>query len=286
MIDPGTSLREARRRLAQRLAEAGIAEAELDARLIVRHAAGVDPALPGTAADLALDAAAARALEADARRRLAREPIARILGAREFHGLAVGLNGACLVPRDDTEAVVEAALAQVSPVWSGSMLDLGTGPGTILLALAAELPAARGLGIDLSEEALAAARANAEALGLADRLSFRAGDWTAGLDGRFGLIVSNPPYIPTADCAGLAPEVRDHDPRLALDGGSDGLDAYRTILGDAPRLLAPGGVVVLELGIGQAHPVAAIGRAAGLVIRALRSDLSGIPRALVLAAAG
>jgi release factor glutamine methyltransferase len=286
LIAAGIPLREARRRLAELLSKAGIAEADLDARLLVRHASGCDPAHPGAEADQLLDAGAAEALVLLANRRLAREPVARILGIREFHGLALQLNAACLVPRDDTEAVVGAALRELPRERASHVLDLGTGPGTILLALAAERPRATGLGIDLSEDALSSARANAAALGLGDRVRFQAGRWTAGLDGPFDVIVSNPPYIPSADCDGLDREVRDYDPRLALDGGVDGLDAYRAILGDVGRLLAPGGTVVLELGIGQAYSVAAIARAAGLRLKALVSDLAGIPRAMVLIAAG
>jgi release factor glutamine methyltransferase len=282
LIEAGTPLREARKRLARAFAEAGIAEADLDARLIVRHASGVDPAHPGMASEALLDAASAGRLAGFASRRLAREPVARILGTGEFHGLPLALNAACLIPRDDTEAVVAAALDAIPPDRASRVLDLGTGPGTILLAVLAERPLAQGLGVDLSVEALAAARANAEALGLEGRVAFVAGNWTDGLDGPFDLIVSNPPYISSADCERLDPEVRDHDPRLALDGGAEGLDAYRAILGDIGRLLAPGGTAVLELGIGQAHPVAAIARGAGLAIRALHSDLAGIPRALVL----
>ncbi len=282
MIEPGIPLREARRRLAKAFAEAGIAEADLDARLIVRHACGVDPAHPGAAADVLLDTATAGRLAGFAKRRLAREPVARILGEREFHGLGLALNAACLIPRDDTEAVVAAALDAIPRHRESRILDLGTGPGTILLAILTERPMARGFGIDASDEALCAARANAAKLGVAARATFATGNWTEGLEGPFDLIVSNPPYIPTGVCERLSPEVRDHDPRLALDGGAEGLDAYRVILGDASRLLVPGGAVVLELGIGQAHPVAAIARDAGLAVRALRSDLAGIPRALVL----
>lgn len=285
MIETGISAREARKRLARALSEAGIAESDLDARLLVRHASGLDPAHPGAESERELDAASSETLVQIARRRLAREPIARILGRREFHGLDLVLNADCLVPRDDTEAVVDAALAEIPRDRRTLLLDIGTGPATILLALLAERPLASGVGTDISEEALASARANVSALGCSTRVQLQCRNWTAGLDGRFDLIVSNPPYIPSADCDGLDPEVRLHDPRRALDGGPDGLDAYRAILADAPRLIAPGGAVVLELGIGQAHAVAAIGRAAGLSIKALRSDLAGIPRALVLAAA-
>ncbi len=276
-------MREARRRIAEALSDAGIEDADLDARLLVRHVGGCDPAHPGAAAEGLLDAAAAEALDRMAARRLVREPVARILGSGEFHGLPLTLNAACLIPRDDTEAVVEAALGELPRDRASRVLDLGTGPGTILFALAAERPLLDCLGIDVSEEALAAARANAGALGLADRVRLQSGTWTTGLEGAFDLIVSNPPYIPSADCDGLDREVRDHDPRLALDGGTDGLDAYRAILGDARRLLAQDARIVLELGIGQAHPVASIARSHGLSIRRLVSDLAGVPRALVFA---
>ncbi|QCI64592.1 peptide chain release factor N(5)-glutamine methyltransferase [Phreatobacter stygius] len=282
MIRSGISASEARRVLAKAFAAQGLDEAELDARVLVRHATGIDPAVPGTASDAPLDATMTACLEDLARRRLDHEPIARILGHREFHGHDFVLNRACLVPRPDTETVVEAALALISADRPARLLDLGTGPGTILLALLAERPRALGLGLDRSAEALGAARANAAALGLAERADFAESDWGSAAVGLFDLIVSNPPYIPSKTCDLLAPEVRDHDPRLALDGGPDGLDAYRAILGEALRLLAPGGHIVVELGIGQAAEVGAIARRSGLVVCGLKSDLSAIPRALVL----
>ncbi|MBN8940559.1 MAG: peptide chain release factor N(5)-glutamine methyltransferase [Rhizobiales bacterium] len=282
MLGSGASLRDARRSLAKAFARQGLDEAELDARLLVKHATGIDPALPGTASDAVLDGAAALRLEELARRRLAHEPIARILGHREFHGHDFLLNPACLEPRQDTETVVEAALTLMPGDRDLTVLDLGTGPGTILLALLAARPRAGGTGLDRSAEALGAAKANAASLGLAGRVRFVESDWAAAVDGAFDLIVSNPPYIPSATCERLEPEVRDHDPRLALDGGADGLVAYRAILGDVGRLLAPGGHVVLELGFGQAAEVGAIARANGLEVCGLKSDLSAIPRALVL----
>ncbi|MGL4291927.1 MAG: peptide chain release factor N(5)-glutamine methyltransferase [Phreatobacter sp.] len=285
MLGSGSSLRDARRALAKAFAGKGLDEAELDARLLVKHATGVDPALPGTASDTVLDAAVVARLEDLARRRLAHEPIARILGHREFHGHDFLLNAACLEPRQDTETVVEAALALISADRDVRILDLGTGPGTILLALLAARPLATGIGLDRSAQALGAAQANAASLGLASRARFVESDWGSAVDGGFDLIVSNPPYIPSATCEELEPEVRDHDPRLALDGGADGLVAYRAILADVGRLMAPGGHVVLELGFGQAAEVGAIARAHGLAVRALKSDLSAIPRALVLSRA-
>ncbi|WP_439573986.1 peptide chain release factor N(5)-glutamine methyltransferase [Phreatobacter sp.] len=284
MIAAGQTLREARVALSGAFRAAGLDEPEADARALIRHVAGSDSALHGMASDRCLTDEEAGRLSALAARRLGREPVARLTGMRAFYGIDLALNRACLVPRPDTETVVEAALALLPDGLPTRILDLGTGPGTILLAILAERPAATGTGVDLSAEALEAARANAAALGLGARADFRQGNWLKGLAGPFGMIVSNPPYIPAAICEGLDPEVRDHDPRLALDGGTDGLDAYRAILAGVPALLAPGGHLVLELGIGQAAPVALIARDHGLRLAALRSDLAGIPRALVLVA--
>jgi release factor glutamine methyltransferase len=179
--------------------------------------------------------------------------------------------------------VVEAALARLgrrdAPL---SILDLGTGSGCLLVALLHERPAARGLGVDRAPAALRAARANAAANGVGGRAAFAAADWGAPLAARFDLVVSNPPYIPAAEIAGLAPEVRLHDPRLALDGGADGLDAYRAILSGAPALLAPAGLAVLEVGAGQAPAVAGLAEASGLAVEAVVPDLAGHDRAVVL----
>lgn len=281
MIAAGTSLAEARRLAAARLLAAGVDDAALEARLLLKIASGIDVALPTSAATGCLDAGQAGRFDGLLKRRISREPLARITGHGEFHGLDLALNPACLIPRDDTEAIVAAALALLPAAGPARVLDLGVGPGTILLAVLSERPGATGLGVDLSGEALAAAEANAVALGLAGRAAFRPGRWTEGLDGSFDLIVSNPPYIPSAECDHLEPEVALHDPRLALDGGRDGLDAYRAILGDAARLLAPGGHLVVEIGMGQAPDVVGIAAAHGFRLVALRSDLSAIPRALV-----
>lgn len=281
MIAAGTSFAEARRLAAGRLAAAGVDDAALEARLLLKLAAGIDVAVPGAAAGGCMDAAQAGRFDGLLVRRIAREPLARITGHGEFHGLDLTLNPACLIPRDDTEAIVEAALGLLPSGAPARVLDLGVGPGTILLAILSERPAATGMGIDLSGEALAAAEANAAALGLASRATFRPGRWTEGLEGAFDLIVSNPPYIPSAECDHLEPEVALHDPRLALDGGCDGLDAYRAIFADAGRLLAPGGHVVVEIGMGQVPDVVRIAAARGFRLAGLRSDLSAIPRALV-----
>jgi len=284
VILPGTRLPEARRRAAERLAAEGIDDAMLEARLILRMATGIDPALPGRGADGCLDADQAARLGDLLARRLAREPIARLAGHGAFHGLDLTLNAACLIPRGDTEAVVEAALALLPRDAPSRVLDLGVGPGTILLALLSERPAATGLGIDLSGEALAAARANATALGLAGRAAFQTGRWSEGLGGAFDLVVSNPPYIPSADCDGLAPEVARHDPRLALDGGPDGLAAYRAILSVAAQRLTPHGAVLFEVGAGQADDVADMMRKSGLPFTATRTDLGGHQRVVAGAA--
>ena len=216
-------------------------------------------------------------------RRADGEPVARILGRREFWGLPFALAPATLEPRPDTETVVEAALGLVRGAGgAASILDLGTGSGCLLLALLSELPDAAGVGVDRSPAAAAAARRNARSLGLGDRARFVAGDWAEAISGRFDLVVSNPPYIATEHIEALAPEVRRHDPALALDGGADGLDAYRAIVADLPRLLAPSGVAVLELGAGQRDAVAGLARAAGLVVIGSNPDLAGTPRALAL----
>jgi release factor glutamine methyltransferase len=211
-------------------------------------------------------------------------PVARILGWKEFWGLPFKLNADTLVPRPETEIVVEAALATFSAHRSQLLriVDLGTGSGALLLALLAELPNAFGIGTDISLAALECARDNAQALGLAARAAFVACDYGQAIAGGVDLLVANPPYVARGDIAGLAPEVRDFDPPRALDGGPDGLDGYRAIAADAGRLLAPHGVLMVELGRGQAAAVAALFAAAGLAVEPPKHDLSGIARALVV----
>jgi release factor glutamine methyltransferase len=281
----GATIASARRAAAERLAAAGLADASLDARLLLMSICGVDPAHPGSAAQRPLSEDETERFEELVVRRLAREPIARILGTAEFHGLPLAVNADCLIPRSDTEALVEVALDLLPAGEPRRILDLGTGPGTILLALLTERPQATGLGIDLSGQAVAAAEANAANLGLGPRARFQTGSWAEGITETFDLVVSNPPYIPSATCEALEPEVALHDPRRALDGGPDGLDAYRAILAEAPRLLRQAGQVALEIGIGQAPDVTAIARHHGLRLAALRSDLGAVPRALVFTAA-
>lgn len=275
-----------RRALTARFEAAGIDSAALEARILTGAVLGLD--LTGLIAQglqqLGEDDAAR--LDALAQRRLAGEPLARILGTKEFWGLPLKLSADTLVPRADTETVVEAALGVLRA--EGRMreplriADLGTGSGAILLALLTELPAATGVGTDLSAAALDTARANARSAGLAARAQFLVSDYADGLSGPFDLIVSNPPYIRSADIPTLAPEVRDHDPHLALDGGLDGLDAYRRIAPQAAALLADGGLLVLEIGQGQDGAVSRLVTAAGLtVMGSVRADLAGIGRAVV-----
>ncbi|MBB25897.1 MAG: protein-(glutamine-N5) methyltransferase, release factor-specific [Geminicoccus sp.] len=236
--------------------------------------------------DQTIDAASLEALDALLHRRAERhEPLSRILGRREFWGLSLEIDGATLDPRPDTETLVELALdlfngPERSP--PGQVLDLGTGSGALLLALLSEYPAARGLGVDQDSDTLATAARNAARLGLVERARFEGGDWLSGVSGRFDLIVSNPPYIPTGDLAGLDRAVRDFDDPLALDGGADGLAFSARTLREAGRCLAPGGVLILELGIGQVDSVQALGRDSGWRLLSLRDDLAGIPRAMAL----
>jgi release factor glutamine methyltransferase len=220
-------------------------------------------------------------------RRLAGEPVDRILGRRGFWTLDLAVTEATLSPRSDTETIVRAALDHLRVACRLTerlrILDLGTGTGAILLALLSELPDAAGLGVDISDAALEVAVTNAALAELLQRSDWWQGDWAEGLRGPFDLVVSNPPYIPTADIAGLDREVREHDPHLALDGGIDGLDCYRKILPQISQLLAPSGLAVLEIGFGQDEDVAALATASGLSVLEIRPDLGGIPRAVVLA---
>jgi len=285
VTDPGPSIESARRTLAAQLKSAGDDEAELDARILLGAALNLD--LTGIIAQASrkLTPAEAALLAQYARRRIAGEPVARILGQKEFWGLPLQLSPATLVPRPDTETVVELALQLLRAGGeldrSLRIADLGTGSGAILLALLSELPAAKGFGTDISEEALQTAAANAARAGLADRATFIACDYASGLAGLFDLIVSNPPYIRSSDIAGLAAEVANHDPLAALDGGADGLDAYRTLIPQAARLLAPGAVLVVEAGQGQSGLIEALMTAAGLTpATAPKADLAGIPRAV------
>jgi release factor glutamine methyltransferase len=270
----------------QRLRGAAIEAPRLEARRLLAHVLNTseeallrDPRAP-VPADQAQQFAALLA------RRIAHEPFAYLTGRVGFWTLDLEVSPATLIPRADSETLVEAAL-EACPDKGAALhvLDLGTGTGALLLAVLSELPAANGVGVDLKPEAAALAARNAARLGLAGRARFLAGDWAAALAGRFDLVLCNPPYIESAVIAGLMPEVARHEPASALDGGADGLSAYRRIIADLSRLLAPRGVAVLELGAGQQAAVEALAKAAGLTPEACLADLGGIPRALVLRAA-
>lgn len=285
MLFGGQTVEAVRRALTARLRSGGIESAELDARLLTGAVLGLDLTGMIVAATRVLTEGESSRLTQFAQRRLAGEPVARILGEKEFWGLPLRLTPETLVPRPDTEAVVELALEMLRARRPSNcplrIADLGTGSGAILLALLSELMEAQGFGTDISAGALQTATANAAQAGLADRATFIACDYACGLDGPFDLIVSNPPYIRSADIDGLAPEVRNHDPLAALDGGADGLDAYRTLIPLAARLLAPGGALVVEAGQGQSGDIEALMTAAGLTPgTSPKADLAGILRAV------
>ena len=274
----GPLLRHVRRVLEA----AGVAEAALDARLIVEHATGA------TRTDLLLSPGravrpeGARAAAAMLERRLAGEPVFRILGHREFHGLRLALSPGTLEPRPDTEALVDLALPHVRAMASRHgacrILDLGTGTGAVALALLKEEPLATALATDISQDALATAAANADMTGMATRFRTVRSDWFEAVEGRFHLVVSNPPYIASNEVELLAREVREHDPRAALDGGPDGLDAYRAIAAGVERHLEADGMVAVEIGIGQAHAVEAIFARHGFRLAERAEDLGGVLR--------
>ena len=280
----GQSVESARRALVAQLRSAQLDEAELDARILLGAALGLDlTGLMTQAARLLTDGEALR-LAQHAQRRIAGEPVARILGTREFWGLPFRLSEATLVPRPDTETVVERALElfrEQKAIHQPRIADIGTGSGAILLALLHDIPGAFGVGTDLSPNALETARGNAAALGLADRSAFVACSYLAALSGPLDLIVSNPPYIPAGEIPKLSIEVREHDPHLALDGGNDGYDAYRALIPQAAERLAPGGALIVEAGQGQARNIETLMTAAALVVdRPPKADLAGIPRAV------
>jgi release factor glutamine methyltransferase len=284
-LEPGTSVGAARRLLARAFAAQGLEAAPLEARLLVGHALRLDPAGLIAADAAPLTAADCARIAALARRRLKREPVSRILGEKEFFGLTFALSPDVLVPRPETEILVEMALQALGPARRQELriADLGTGSGAILLSVLHARPDASGVGTDRSEAALRVAQRNAARLNLADRATFLACDFASALKPPFNLVVSNPPYVVRMDVPTLEPEVRDHDPHLALDGGPDGLAAYRHIAADAFRLLVPGGHLLVELGVGQAGAVAALFARAGLCQAAPpRVDLCGIARVLDL----
>ncbi|MCP5432890.1 MAG: peptide chain release factor N(5)-glutamine methyltransferase [Alphaproteobacteria bacterium] len=265
-----------------RLAAAGFDTPALEARLLVEAATGLSPERQILDGARPLDGGEAERLASLVERRLAHEPIAHLLGEREFWSMRFAVSPATLVPRPDSETVVTAALSCVADRCAPlRLLDLGTGTGCLLLALLRELPCAEGVGVDIVPAAAALARANAERLGLADRARFLVADWASALAGPFDLVLANPPYVESAALTSLERQVRDHEPGTALDGGPDGLDAYRALLPQVAGLLAAEGRLVVEIGVGQKAAVESLGRCEGLDTRAVHEDFGGRARALV-----
>jgi release factor glutamine methyltransferase len=272
-------LADAIRHAAAILRDAGIDNPRLEARLLLAHVLGVSVAALLRDPHASADPAGYDALIA---RRAAHEPLAYIIGRREFWSLDFAVSRAALIPRPDSETLIEAALAAFARrPPPHRILDLGTGTGCLLLSALHEFQGAFGIGVDRAPGAARLAAANAAALGLSDRAAFLCGDWAAPLDQRFDLVLCNPPYIPTSDIERLMPDVAGHEPHGALDGGADGLAAYRRIVPSLRALLQPKGVAVLELGVGQVAAIAALAEESGLAA-ITRPDLAGIERAIVL----
>lgn len=277
-MQAGALLREA----TARLKAAGVDGPRRDAILLLSDASGIgadrlriEPALEIT------PEAAARFAELVGRR-AAREPVSHILGRREFWSLDFEVSGDVLDPRPDSETLIQAVLDEVPDRQASlRLVDFGTGSGCLLLSLLHELPAAEGLGVDRSPAALAIAQRNAAKLAMAERCAWREANWGDGLHGAFDILISNPPYIESAAIGTLAPEVAEHEPRLALDGGADGLDAYRALMPHLVRLAAPGALIALEIGQGQEKAVAVLLAESGFGGIAGKADLGGITRVVV-----
>ena len=288
VLDPAASLSAVQRQLAKFFAGArsGQGEAMTEARMLLCAALGIDHTVFLRDGDKPIGAQGAEAIErlaCFAARRAKHEPVARILGRREFWGLDLAIGPAVLDPRADTETLVEAVLAAMAQRRDAPLrlLDLGTGSGALLCALLVSFPQAFGIGVDVSKAACRVAAKNLDVLGFSARGMIVCGDWTKALRGGFDIIVSNPPYIAHAEIATLAPDVRDYDPMLALDGGDDGFAAYRALAPALPHLLAPDGIAGFEFGIGQASGVGDLLKAAGLSVMGAKRDLAGIERAIV-----
>ncbi len=286
----GTTLAELLLSARRRLAEAGIEGAMFDARLLVEDLTGTTRTEAITDSDRVIDTDTLSAVDAALTRRISGEPVHRILGYREFRGLRLGLSPETLEPRPDTETLVEAVLPLLAEIGERKgmchLLDLGTGTGAIALALLAATPQARAVGVDISEDALTTAARNARDLGLSERFSAVRSDWFEAISGRFDVIVSNPPYISSAEIETLQKEVRNFDPLRALDGGADGLDAYRTIAAESARHLEADGVVAVEIGSSQKADVTDIFLDAGFLVKTALRDLAGNDRVLLFTGGG
>jgi len=269
--------------IARQLGSAGVDSARLDARLLVGAATGETAAGLIARPDRQLSVREAEQLSTLTARRCAREPIAHILGVREFWSLDIEVSRHVLTPRPDSETIVEAVCTHIAPPTRPlRILDLGTGSGCLLLALLREYPAATGVGVDVSPAAIALAQRNSARLGLGARSAFVVGDWTASIAERFDIVVSNPPYIATDEVSQLAPEVARYEPHAALDGGADGLDAYRALFPNLYDILTPDGTALFEMGAGQDAAICALASACGLVIAGIQADMAGIPRVAIL----
>ena len=285
---PSISFISLHREARDRLAQAGVENAALDARLLVEHFTGTTRTEAIADPEREIGAEASAAVRDAVLRRIAHEPVHRILGRREFYGLDLRLSPATLEPRPDTEALVELCLPFLRERAAAGrgcrILDLGTGTGAIALALLSQIPGATAVGTDISPEALETALCNADINGVKGRFGGLSSNWFEAVNGDFTLIVSNPPYIPTRDIGNLAPEVREHDPARALDGGADGLDAYRRIAAGAKRHLESDGRVAVEIGFDQRQDVSGIFEATGFALEGSAKDLGENQRALMFMA--
>jgi release factor glutamine methyltransferase len=264
------------------LGAAGIEEPHRDARILLAHVLGVDLAGLLRRRSGPVTAGEAERFDQLVKRRAARAPAAVLLGHREFWSLDFLVTSETLIPRPESELIIEAAVGLRPDRKVGRILDLGTGTGCLLLAALTEFPGAWGLGVDRSAAAAMVAQRNAQRLGLSDRGAIMVGGWTDAIAGRFDLLLCNPPYIQAADIADLMPEVALHEPHLALDGGADGLDPYRILFPDLHRILAPGGTALFEFGLGQAAALLDLAGQAALTIIAVPEDLAGHPRVMIM----
>lgn len=284
-LSPDTGRAAAFRALRNAFRAAGLATPDLDARVLVCAALGITAEDLARDPDMAIGLPGAGRIAEMARRRETREPVARIVGRREFFGHDFAVGPATLVPRPDTEILVEAVLEALAADGAGdapvTIADLGTGTGCIVVSLVAALAEATGVGIDLAPEAIEIARGNAATAGVAGRTRFVAGDFSVAAGGDFDVVVSNPPYIESGAISGLDREVAAYDPHLALDGGPDGLDAYRRIVALAPEMLKVQGLLAFEVGLGQAGEVGRLMAEAGFAGIEVRRDLGGVERVVL-----
>lgn len=275
--------KEALRWAVMKLQQERIESASLDARILLEYVLGVNREQLLFSLELPITTEQYDRFAALVEKRVKRQPVSKIIGKREFWGINFAVNENTLDPRPDSETLIEYVLERIENRDAAlRILDLGTGTGCLLLSLLSELPAAKGIGVDASEEALTVAKENAAALGLTERTDFVPGDWCSKLEGKFDIIISNPPYIPTAEISALEPEVAEFDPILALDGGADGLNCYRKIMKQLPDMLAKDGFAAFEIGMGQQNGLGAIANENGFEITGSKNDLSGIARCLIV----